>query len=90
MQKQEIEELIRLVEQSEIRELEVCEGRRKIRISKNGTAASAHAGVPVPVPVPAAPAVPPAESEESTGAPSPSSISDNRLQWVRRCVSSKR
>jgi acetyl-CoA carboxylase biotin carboxyl carrier protein len=65
MQKQEIEELIRLVEQSEIRELEICEGRRKIRISKNGAAALAHAGMPVPVAAPAA-AVPGAQPEEGT------------------------
>lgn len=35
MRKQEIQELIRLVEESKISELEICEGRRKIRISKN-------------------------------------------------------
>jgi acetyl-CoA carboxylase biotin carboxyl carrier protein len=35
MRKQEIQELIRLVEESNISELEICEGKRKIRISKN-------------------------------------------------------
>ena len=41
MRKEEIEELIRLVESSQINELEVCEGRKKIRISKGGPAAAA-------------------------------------------------
>ena len=34
MRKEEIEELIRLVEQSDISELEIADGRKKIRISK--------------------------------------------------------
>jgi len=34
MRKEEIVSLIRLVEESKINELEICEGRRKIRISK--------------------------------------------------------
>jgi acetyl-CoA carboxylase biotin carboxyl carrier protein len=38
MRKQEIEELIRLVEESKITELEVSQGRTRIRISKNGVA----------------------------------------------------
>jgi hypothetical protein len=38
MRKQEIEELIRLVEESKITELEVSQGRTRIRISKNGGA----------------------------------------------------
>lgn len=38
MRKQEIEELIRLVEESKITELEVSHGRTRIRISKNGVA----------------------------------------------------
>lgn len=41
MNKQEIEELIRLVEESKITELEVSQGRTRIRISKNGV------GVPI-------------------------------------------
>ncbi len=36
MRREEIEELIRLVESSQINELEICEGRKKIRISKGG------------------------------------------------------
>jgi acetyl-CoA carboxylase biotin carboxyl carrier protein len=38
MRRQEIEELIRLVEGSQINELEVSHGRSRIRISKGGTA----------------------------------------------------
>ncbi|MDH4037982.1 MAG: acetyl-CoA carboxylase biotin carboxyl carrier protein [Candidatus Krumholzibacteria bacterium] len=38
MRKQEIEELIRLVEESGINELEVSHGRKRIRISKGGSA----------------------------------------------------
>jgi len=45
MRKDEIRDLIKLVEESDINELEVCEGRRKIRISKGGTAPAAPAPV---------------------------------------------
>ncbi len=41
MRKEEIVELIRLVEESKINELEICEGRNKIRISKGLTVAGA-------------------------------------------------
>jgi acetyl-CoA carboxylase biotin carboxyl carrier protein len=37
MRKEEIVDLIRLVEESKINELEICEGRRKIRISKGAS-----------------------------------------------------
>jgi acetyl-CoA carboxylase biotin carboxyl carrier protein len=50
MRKEEIEELIRLVEQSEINELEVTEGRKKIRISKGITGATAIVGGSLPLP----------------------------------------
>ena len=46
MRKEEIEELIRLVEDSQITELEISEGRKKIRISKG------HAGIYANVPMP--------------------------------------
>lgn len=39
MRREEIEQLIQLVEGSAISELELCEGKRKIRISKNPAAA---------------------------------------------------
>jgi acetyl-CoA carboxylase biotin carboxyl carrier protein len=38
MRKEEIEQLIQLVEESKITELEICEGKRKIRISKGASA----------------------------------------------------
>jgi len=44
MRKEDIVGLIRLVEESKINELEICEGRRKIRISKGHTNSSAAAG----------------------------------------------
>jgi len=62
MRKEEIEELIRLVESSQINELEICEGRKKIRISKGGSATMG-AFVPAPSAVPSAPAYDEAESE---------------------------
>lgn len=40
MRKEEIEELVRLVESSQINELEIVEGRKKIRISKGAAAAA--------------------------------------------------
>jgi acetyl-CoA carboxylase biotin carboxyl carrier protein len=55
MDKREIEELIRLVEESKISELEVCRGRTKIRIAKNGAAAPPLAAF-VPVASPGHPA----------------------------------
>ena len=41
MRKEEIEELIRLVEESQINELEISEGRKKTRISKGISGISA-------------------------------------------------
>jgi len=65
MRKEEIAELIRLVEDSAIAELEVHQGRRKIRISKVGSIAASTAApaptVPVAVP-PSSPAPAPAEA----------------------------
>ena len=55
MRKEEIEELIRLVEESEINELEISEGRKTIRISKGNTGfampvpAASHVPTPDPV-----------------------------------------
>ncbi len=46
MRKEEIEELIRLVEESQINELEISEGRKKIRISKGNFGAPAQAQAP--------------------------------------------
>ncbi len=47
MRKEEIEELVRLVETSQINELEISEGRKKIRISKGG-AMPAASFIPAP------------------------------------------
>jgi acetyl-CoA carboxylase biotin carboxyl carrier protein len=45
MRKEEIVSLIRIVEESKINELEICEGRRKIRISKGASnSAGLHEG----------------------------------------------
>jgi acetyl-CoA carboxylase biotin carboxyl carrier protein len=77
MRKQEIEELIRLVEESKITELEVSQGRTRIRISKNGVAVPA-----THVSAPAAPAVPAAskEVEESEEAPTEGKLASNLKQ----------
>ena len=61
MRKEEIRELIRIVEESGIAELEVTEGRRSIRISKGVSAAASVAPHPAsfaPPPAPAAEAGP--------------------------------
>jgi acetyl-CoA carboxylase biotin carboxyl carrier protein len=63
MRKEEIVELIRLVEESKINEIEICEGRNKIRISKGmGPVPS----VVVPAPTPAA-EIPPAAARPAAG-----------------------
>ncbi|HET6349900.1 MAG TPA: acetyl-CoA carboxylase biotin carboxyl carrier protein [Candidatus Krumholzibacteria bacterium] len=67
MRKQEIEELIRLVEDSQITELEVSQGRNRIRISKNGSPAAMTAmpmAAPIAMPTRAAKEV--EETEEAT------------------------
>lgn len=67
MRREEIEELIRLVEKSDIHELEVCEGRRKVRISKGAApAAAAPAAAPPPPAAAAAPALSPAPGDASS------------------------
>ena len=68
MRKEEIEELIRLVESSQINELEVCEGRKKIRISKGGPAATT-SFVPAPALPQAASIARNDEMEETTESP---------------------
>ncbi|MDH3215575.1 MAG: acetyl-CoA carboxylase biotin carboxyl carrier protein [Candidatus Krumholzibacteria bacterium] len=64
MRREEIEDLIRLVEESNISELEICEGRKKVRIAKGlpgiaHTSASSNQGSaqvssPIPLEQPAA------------------------------------
>ncbi len=55
MRKEEIEELIRLVEESDINELEVTDGRKKIRISKGHPSAAAIVRPVADVPPPPTP-----------------------------------
>jgi acetyl-CoA carboxylase biotin carboxyl carrier protein len=78
MRKQEIEELIRLVEESKITELEVARGRTRIRISKNGS------GVPMvtaPAAVPLSlPASPRGEVGEEQTAPIEDKLASNLKQ----------
>ncbi len=70
MRRQEIEELIRLVEASQINELEVSHGRTRIRISKGGAAFQPFSMTPAGAAPPAAAPRPVASDEddvESTG-----------------------
>ena len=71
MRKEEIEELIRLVEESDINELEVSDGRKTIRISKGGVVH--HAGASAPQA-----AAPPAVDESS--AVDPDKLASNLKQ----------
>ena len=64
MRKEEIQELIRIVEESGIAELEVTEGRRSIRISKNTTAAASVAPHPAAI-IPPIASAPDAEAADA-------------------------
>jgi len=57
MRREEIKKWIQLVEESDIAELEICEGRNKIRISKGAasTAMPVVASSPLPTQVPVSP-----------------------------------
>ncbi|HEX6790285.1 MAG TPA: acetyl-CoA carboxylase biotin carboxyl carrier protein [Candidatus Krumholzibacteria bacterium] len=79
MRKQEIEELIRLVEESKITELEVSQGRTRIRISKGGTMPPAFGAAPVPAPAPV-PVAPREEVEEVDEAPASDKLASNLKQ----------
>jgi acetyl-CoA carboxylase biotin carboxyl carrier protein len=79
MRKQEIEELIRLVEESRITELEVSRGRTRIRISKNG-APVVPASAPAPAPVPMAMRDAREEVEELEQAPAHDKLASNLKQ----------
>ena len=69
MRKQEIEELIRLVEESKITELEVSQGRTRIRISKGGSMPPAvYAPAPAPSPIPVGPSREEVEEREEAEA----------------------
>ena len=76
MRKQEIEELIRLVEDSKITELEVSHGRTRIRISKGGTfVPMSTAPMQAPMPVAA-----PREVDEGEDAPIEDKLASNLKQ----------
>jgi acetyl-CoA carboxylase biotin carboxyl carrier protein len=78
MRKEEIEELIRLVEESKITELEVSQGRTRIRISKGGAMPPMiSAPVHVPAPIPAASA---REEVEEEDAPAEDKLASNLKQ----------
>jgi acetyl-CoA carboxylase biotin carboxyl carrier protein len=79
MRKQEIEELIRLVEESKITELEVSHGRTRIRISKNGTPAPVM-GAPVSIPTPMPARALGEEVEEVEEAPAEDKLASNLKQ----------
>lgn len=86
MRREEIEDLIRLVEQSEITELEICEGRRKVRIAKNPPHVPSMVAVPpptvsAPAPDPAAP-----ESGSNSNSNAPPKLALNLKQIVSPMV----
>jgi acetyl-CoA carboxylase biotin carboxyl carrier protein len=67
MRREELEELIRLVEESSISELEICEGKRKVRIAKGHPASVSGAASVTQSPAQANPrtSIPQAASAES-------------------------
>ena len=79
MRKEEIEELIRLVEESKITELEVSQGRTRIRISKGGTMPPGM-GVPMHIPAPIPVASAREEVEEGEEAPAEDKLASNLKQ----------
>jgi acetyl-CoA carboxylase biotin carboxyl carrier protein len=79
MRKEEIKELIRLVEESDITELEVAEGGKKIRISK-GNPSTAAVIQPAPQLLPAPPAVQPVENSSENSSAEPSALASNLKQ----------
>ena len=80
MNKQEIEELIRLVEESKITELEVSQGRTRIRISKNGVAVPVtHLSAPAAA-APLSGAAASKEVEESEESPAEGKLASNLKQ----------
>jgi len=79
MRKQEIEELIRLVEESKITELEVSHGRTRIRISKNGTGLPMM-GAPMAAPLPLPATSGGEEVEEDQTAPIEDKLASNLKQ----------
>ena len=74
MRREEIVDLIRLVEESKINELEVCDGKRKIRISKGPT----NSGTGIAASVPPA-QIAPAESDVAMGPAAATSTEGDKL-----------
>lgn len=66
MRREELEELIKLVEESDISELEICEGKKKVRIAKGQLAS---AGSAASVAQTASQAHPAAPTPQDSGAP---------------------
>jgi len=67
MRREELKGLIKLVEESDISELEICEGKSKVRIAKSRPGSDlgvASAGQSAPAAEPAQPAVPSTEAEK--------------------------
>jgi acetyl-CoA carboxylase biotin carboxyl carrier protein len=65
VRKEEIQELIKLVEESRINELEVCHGRKRIRISKGAGAVQMPQAQPLPAPAPTETPLEPSQGEPS-------------------------
>lgn len=63
MRRDELEALIKLVEESDISELEICEGKKRIRIAKNRTNALGGASALVPEATSPAPQPQPVSTE---------------------------
>ena len=83
MRREEIEELIRIVEESQITELEICEGKKKIRISKAASAAltpALHMPLPAAIPITGTDA-----ANETTESPDLSKLASN-LKYIIRNV----
>ncbi len=79
MDKEEIKELIQLVEDSQINEIEITEGENKIRISKGG-AAQAAAFLPPTLPLQAPPLPPSAPAAASDDAAEGENLASNLKQ----------
>ncbi len=85
MRKEEIKELIRLVEESQISELEITEGRKKIRISKGNTGIYAAVPAPAQTPPPAPSAQPVENKQEDPSDPS-AGLASNLKQIISPMV----
>jgi acetyl-CoA carboxylase biotin carboxyl carrier protein len=79
MRKEEIEELIRLVEESQINELEISEGRKKIRISKGNSATPAVIS-PAALSAQATPAAQPSENTQGEAPTDSAALASNLKQ----------